>query len=83
MRNECIRASDDWIWNGRAAIIPVDDVVEKQSSTEQREETIKKKNGTGLREKEDLKPILRKSTDNESVMKKVTYADAVKSTMWE
>jgi len=57
--------------------------VENQSSTEKKEEIIKKEDSMDLKEKDNLKSILRKSTDNESVMKKVTYADAVKSTMWE
>lgn len=66
-----------------AAPLPVEERVEKQSSTEKKEEIIKKEDSMDLREKDNLKSILRKSTDNESVMKKVTYADAVKSTMWE
>jgi len=57
--------------------------VGEQSVTEKENEKNKRKVSKDLEEKKVLKSILRKSTDNETSMKKVTYAEAVKSTMWK
>jgi len=66
------------------APLPVEERIGEQSATEKVNEKNKRKVSIDLEEKKDLKSILtRKSTDNESSMKKVTYADAVKSTMWK